>query len=139
MMLTIEIMHIYNKPASKCENCNEFQNLLEDSFVFHLLKENVKSIFYHMVDKILESNVFQLTYQVPNNKSDVCFGRFISILCFMQRIQACFKDNVIHIIGIPYFGTIIEKQTISLALCSNAIVLRIAKKTYNTSIVLSFN
>jgi hypothetical protein len=88
MMLTIETMYIYNKPAPKCENCKVCQNLLEDTFVFHLSKENLKSIFYHMVDKILESNVFQLTYQVLNNKIDVCFGRFTSTLCFMQRIQA---------------------------------------------------
>ena len=130
---------LHNKLAAKWEAYEaERGNPLQDSSVVELREQDLKSIFDPVVDKILELISAQLK-QVPDVKVMFIVGGFAGSPYLMQRIRARFSGEITHIVSPPAPGSAIVQGAVSLALLPDAIVSRISKKTYGTSIILPFD
>lgn len=113
-------------------------NELDDSSVVELTEQDLKAIFDPVVDEILELIAAQLT-QVPDIKVMFVVGGFAGSPYLMRRIRARFSNEVAHIVSPPAPGSAIVQGAVSLALLPDAIVSRISKKTYGTSVILPFD
>ena len=130
---------LHNKLAAKWEAYEtERGNVIEDSSVVELTEEDLKSIFDPVVDDVLRLIEAQLT-QVPDIKVMFVVGGFAGSPYLMQRIRARFSGEVTHIVSPPGPGSAIVQGAVSLALLPDAIVSRISKKTYGTSVILPFD
>jgi len=129
---------LHSKLAMKWEAYEEDRgNTLEDSSVVELTEQDLKSIFDPVVDDILSLIAAQLK-QVPDIKVMFVVGGFAGSPYLMRRIRARFDGEVAHIVSPPAPGSAIVQGAVSLALHPEAIVSRIAKKTYGTSVILPF-
>jgi hypothetical protein len=130
---------LHNKLAAKWEAYEtERGNELDDSSVVELTEQDLKAIFDPVVDEILELIAAQLT-QVPDIKVMFVVGGFAGSPYLMRRIRARFSSEVAHIVSPPAPGSAIVQGAVSLALLPGAIVSRISKKTYGTSVILPFD
>jgi molecular chaperone DnaK (HSP70) len=124
---------LHNKLAAKWEAYEtERGNEVE------VTEQDLKSIFDPVVDEILELIAAQLT-QVPDIKVMFVVGGFAGSPYLMRRIRARFSSEVAHIVSPPAPGSAIVQGAVSLALLPGAIVSRISKKTYGTSVILPFD
>ncbi|KAG0579406.1 hypothetical protein KC19_4G096200 [Ceratodon purpureus] len=141
MMSSSETMNIrlHYKLSPKWEAFEkEHGRAIEDSSVVELTQQDLKSIFDPVVDEILELIAAQLK-QVPDIKVMFVVGGFAGSPYLMQRIRARFKGRVKHIVSPPSPGSAIVQGAVSLALNPEAIVSRVAKKTYGTSVMRPFD
>lgn len=113
-------------------------NALEDCSVFQITDQDLKSIFDPVVNKILDLIAAQLN-QVPNIKVMFVVGGFANSPYLMQRIRFRFSREITHIVCPPNPGSAILQGAVSLALHPNAVLSRVAKKTYGTSVILPFD
>jgi hypothetical protein len=111
---------------------------LKDSSIVELTDQDLKSIFDPVVEKILHLISAQLT-QVLDIKAMFVVGGFAESPYLMQRIRARFSGEVLHIKSPPTPGSAVVQGAVALALHPDAIVSRIAKKTYGTNVIMSFD
>jgi hypothetical protein len=132
-------INLHHKLSPKWEAYEaERGRVVLDSSVVELTQQELKSIFDKVVDEILELIAAQLS-QVKDIKVMFVVGGFAGSPYLMQRIRARFKGKVRHIVSPPNPGSAIVQGAVSLALHPEAIVSRIAKKTYGTSVMRPFD
>ena len=105
--------------------------------VIELTLQDMKAIFDPIVDQILGLIALQLN-QVRDIKVMFVVGGFAGSPYLMQRIRERFTPYVGHIVCPQNPGSAICQGAVSLARNPDAIVSRIAKKTYGTSVILRF-
>ncbi|XP_024370353.1 uncharacterized protein [Physcomitrium patens] len=102
-----------------------------------LTQQDLKDIFDPVVDEVIELIAAQLM-QVSDIKMMFVVGGFAGSHYLMQRIRARFSHDVEHIVSPPNPGSAIIQGAVALALNPDAVVARVLKKTYGTSVTLRF-
>jgi len=130
---------LHNKLAVKWEAYDkERRHPPRESYAeIELTQQDLKSIFDPVVDEIIELIAAQLM-QVEDIKVMFVVGGFAGSPYLMQRIRARFSREVKHIVSPPNPGSAIIQGAVALALNPDAVVARILKKTYGTSVTLRF-
>jgi molecular chaperone DnaK (HSP70) len=130
---------LHNKLASKWEAYEAERGYppRESYGEIELTQQDLKSIFDPVVDEIVELIAAQLM-QVEDIKVMFVVGGFAGSPYLMQRIRKRFSREVKHIVSPPNPGSAIIQGSVALALNPDAVVARILKKTYGTSVTLPF-
>ncbi|KAG0590425.1 hypothetical protein KC19_1G098600 [Ceratodon purpureus] len=130
---------LHNKLASKWEAYDAERGYppRQSYGEIELTQQDLKSIFDPVVDEIVELIAAQLM-QVEDIKVMFVVGGFAGSPYLMQRIRKRFSRDVKHIVSPPNPGSAIIQGAVALALNPDAVVARILKKTYGTSVTLPF-
>jgi hypothetical protein len=131
---------LHAKLSRKWEEYDMLQGLPPQSNYseIELTQQDMQSIFDPVVDEILELIATQLML-VPDIKVMFVVGGFAGSPYLIQRIRARFLRDVQHIVCPQNPGSAVCQGAVSLARNPDAIVSRISKKTYGTSVTLRFD